>query len=363
MDNVGKPVLVCGGAGYIGSHIVRHLLEKGDFVVVVDDLSVGHLESLPKNCRFHKASIGNRKTLGEIFGSYEIQAVVHLCANAYVGESVSNPRKYYSNNIGNGLVLLETMLDYGVRQFVFSSSCTVYGYPERVPVDEECNIAPISPYGHTKAIFEQILADFERAYGLKYCTLRYFNAAGATPKGTIGEDHDPETHLIPLVLRQALSREFPHSSRGLAPSLQVFGGDYKTPDGTCVRDYIHVVDLANAHRLALEYLQNGGTSVAMNLANEEGHSVLDVIRACEEVTGHAIPYEVVPRRPGDPDRLIGSANKAEAILGWRPRSSDIHTIVGTAWKWHREHPHGFKNGTSSSEPNAGCMGKAVPEGQ
>lgn len=335
-------ILVCGGAGYIGSHVVRHLLESGMAVVIVDDLSTGHEKTIPAGVEYIHTSIGNREALSSVFSRFDIHAVVHLCANAYVGESVSNPRKYYANNIGNGLILLETMLDHGVRQIVFSSSCTVYGYPERTPIDEECMIAPISPYGSTKAMFERIMADFSAAHGLRYCALRYFNAAGAMENGRIGEDHDPETHLIPLVLRQALGKEYPDMMRGIQ-SLRVFGGDYRTLDGTCVRDYIHVMDLANAHRLALGYLRDGGESVALNLANEQGFSVLDIIRVAEEVTGFPIPYEMAARRPGDPDSLVGTAAKAAGILGWKPVYSDVRTIIRTAWDWHRRFPAGYES--------------------
>lgn len=332
---------MCGGAGYIGSHVVRYLLDAGLTAVVLDDLSTGHIESIPKNVEVVKGSSGSREDMAAVFKRFNFQAVVHLCANAYVGESVANPRKYYTNNIGNGLVLLETMLEHDVRQIVFSSSCTVYGYPNRLPIDEDCPIAPISPYGHTKAMFEQIMSDYSRAHALRYCSLRYFNAAGAMENGMIGEYHKPETHLIPLVLRQALIKAFPNLAQGDRSPLRVFGDDYATPDGTCVRDYIHVMDLANAHSLALAYLDNGGQSVALNLANEKGASVLEIIRACEDITGHKIPFEIAPRRPGDPDMLVGISKKASDILGWKPVHSDIHTIIRTAWDWHKRYPLGY----------------------
>lgn len=332
-----KPVLVCGGAGYIGSHVVRYLKDAGLMVVVIDDLSTGHVESLDKNVEFVKASIGDRDELDAVFKRFDFQAVVHLCANAYVGESVTNPRKYYTNNVGNGLVLLETMLDNDVKQIVFSSSCTVYGYPDRIPIDEECCISPISPYGHTKAMFEQIMEDFSHAHGLRYCALRYFNAAGAIMDGSIGEDHDPEPHLIPLVLRQALIQEYPNLKQDKIRPLRIFGDDYATLDGTCVRDYIHVMDLACAHGLALDFLKNGGESIAINLANETGYSVLQIIHACEKITGHTIPYEMALRRLGDPDELVGVAAKASRVLGWRPLHSDIQDIISSAWSWHKTH--------------------------
>ena len=337
-------VLVCGGAGYIGSHVVRVLLEAGQTPLVVDDLSTGHRDSLPEGVELIVASVGDRAALADVFASHDVAAVMHFCANAYVGESVENPRKYYRNNLANGLTLLEAMLDAGVRRLVFSSSCTVYGHPERVPLDESCRIGPISPYGQTKAMFEQILRDFGAAHGLRSVALRYFNACGAMPDGSVGEDHDPETHLIPLVLLQALHAAHPEACRGRPrPTLRVFGDDYETPDGTCVRDYIHVLDLGGAHRLALDYLLAGGESTAVNLANGTGFSVREIIDACQRVTGVEIPFEIAPRRPGDPPSLVGDAARAAGVLGWRPEYTDIHRIIETAWKWHSSHPAGFSD--------------------
>ena len=336
----GRTILVCGGAGYIASHVTRTLLDAGHTPVIVDDLSTGHRPSVPDGVKLHAISIGDRSALDEVFAQHDIAAVMHFCASAYVGESVENPRKYYHNNIVNSLGLLETMLDHGVKEIVFSSSCAVYGHPERVPIDEDCRMAPISPYGRTKAIFEQILGDFETAYGLRSVSLRYFNAAGALPDASIGEDHEPETHLIPLVLRQALRAVYPERLANI-PTLAVFGDDYETSDGTCIRDYVHVVDLAIAHVLALDYLAAGQPSAAMNLANQKGFSVLEVIDACRQVTGQEIPYEVAPRRAGDPPELIGRTDLAHRLLGWRAECSDIETIVQTAWHWHRQHPEGF----------------------
>ena len=311
-----QTILVCGGAGYIGSHVVREIVNSGHQAIVVDNLSTGHAESVPQGIDIIRASIGHRESMDAIFAQHDIHSVVHLCANAYVGESMANPRKYYSNNIGNGLILLETMLDHDVKNIISSSSCTVYGVPERTPIDEGSKIAPISPYGHTKAMFEQIMSDFSRSHGLRYCALRYFNAAGASSTGGAGEDHDPESHLIPLALQQALQQEFPEVFADHKVSFTVFGDDYDTPDGTCVRDYIHVEDLARAHCLAIGYLKKGGESVAVNLANEKGFSVLEILQTCVEVTGHKIPYELGPRRPGDPDELIGNASKAGDVLVW-----------------------------------------------
>ncbi len=335
-----RTIMVCGGAGYIGSHVVRTLLETGHTPVVVDDLSAGHAEAVPDGVELAAVSVGDRAALDELFTRHEFSAVMHFCAHAYVGESVHNPRKYYRNNIANGLVLLEAMLDHDVRQIVFSSSCAVYGRPASVPIEEEAPHAPISPYGRTKAMFEQILGDLETANDLRSVSLRYFNAAGAASDASIGEDHDPETHLIPLVLRQALGQTHPDLFAD-TPPLRVFGNDYETPDGTCVRDYIHVLDLAEAHVLALDYLAAGQPAAAMNLANEKGFSVLEVIDACQRVTGLEIPYEVAPRRPGDPPKLIGRPDRARKLLGWRPEYADIDTIVRAAWQWHDGHPRGF----------------------
>ena len=334
-------ILVCGGAGYIGSHVVRSLHDRGYLVTVIDDLSTGHAASLPPDVEFVRGSIGNRELLENVFSSKCITTVVDLCANAYVYESMIHPRKYYQNNVVNGLVLLETMLDYDVRKIVFSSSCTVYGNRNRLPIVEEGSIAPLSPYGHTKAIFEQIMADFCRAYGLAYCVLRYFNAAGAHQDATIGEDHDPETHLIPLTLAKAVLQM--HSSvsvSGVEP-LQIYGDDYDTPDGSCMRDYVHVTDLASAHCLSIPYLEAGGESVALNLANECGFTNLELVKMCERISGFPIPYEIVARRPGDPGVLVGAAVKAQELLGWKPQYSDIGTIIGSAWRWHSNNPEGY----------------------
>ena len=343
----GRPngaVLVCGGAGYIGSHVVRMLVDAGRRPVVLDDLSTGHRASLPEGVELIDGSIGDKAVLASAFASHAVAAVMHFCANAYVGESVEDPRKYYRNNIANGLSLLEAMLDAGVGNIVFSSSCTVYGHPERVPIDESCRIGPISPYGRTKAIFEQVLGDFGRAYGLRSASLRYFNAAGAMPDGSIGEDHDPETHLIPLVLRRALRVARPEACEGgCAEPLEVFGDDYETRDGTCVRDYVHVLDLGSAHLLALDHLLAGGESITVNLANGAGFSVREVIDACQRVTGVEIPFHIAPRRPGDPAELVGSADLAARLLGWQPRYTDIDAIIETAWKWHSRNPAGFSD--------------------
>lgn len=340
-NNNEKPVLVCGGAGYIGSHMVRFLASAGRLPVIVDNLSEGHRASVPDGVELIVASVGDKDAMNRVFDRYDFGAVLHLCANTYVGESVENPRKYYHNNIANGLALLEAMVEHDVRNMVFSSSCAVYGYPDHIPINESCRFAPISPYGHTKAMFEQILADFDRAYGLKSVSLRYFNASGAIAGAEIGEDHSPESHLIPLVLFQAMQQMSPPLLHGDTRTLRVFGDDYDTPDGTCIRDYIHVTDLASAHHAAIDYLSTGGDSVAVNLGNGEGFSVLDIIAACEEISGVKIPYEITARRPGDPDRLVGDATKAKNVLGWTPQHSDLQNIIQTAWQWHKTHPGGY----------------------
>ncbi len=328
----GRAVLVAGGAGYIASHVIRALIDAGREPVVIDDLSTGHRASAPEGVAVREASVGDRAALDEVFAAYDVSAVMHFCAHTYVGESVESPRKYYRNNIANGLVLLGAMIDHGVEALVFSSSAAVYGLPASVPIEESADTRPINPYGRTKAMFEQILADYERAYGLRWAALRYFNAAGAMPDGSIGEDHDPETHLIPLALRAALPG---------AAALKVFGDDYDTPDGTCVRDYVHVLDLASAHVRALGYLDAGEPPAAMNLGNETGFSVLEIIESCRRVTGVDIPCEIAARRPGDPPALVARSDRARAALGWRPERSDIDTIVATAWNWLQRHPDGY----------------------
>lgn len=341
MINSKKKILVCGGAGYIGSHVTHYLTSNGFSVVIIDDLSSGHIQSIPKDVNFFNISIGNKKELSSIFKKFEIETVIHLCANAYVDESVQNPLKYYKNNLSFGINLLETMIDNNVLKIIFSSSCTVYGNPKRIPVDEESGISPISPYGHTKSMFEQILKDFDNSYGLKYCTLRYFNAAGASDIVGIGEDHDPETHLIPLILQQALNKEFPNLFKCQKQYLRIFGNDYNTHDGTCIRDYIHVKDIAYAHKLALEYINKVKKSQIFNLSNNIGFSVMEIIKNCEKITGHKIPFKISNRRKGDTAILIGNSDKARKILQWKPLNSDIKTIIQTAWNWKKKFPNGY----------------------
>jgi UDP-glucose 4-epimerase len=329
-------VLVTGGAGYIGSHAVLALKEAGYRVVVLDNLVYGHLDIVETvlNVEFVQGDIGDRPLLDQVFQTYPIDAVIHFAAYAYVGESVTNPAKYYRNNVVGTLTLLEAMVQAEVFKIVFSSTCASYGNPHQIPIPEDHPQSPINPYGMSKLMVEQILEDFDRAYGLRSVRFRYFNAAGADPQGRIGEDHSPETHLIPLVLLTAL---------GQREHITVFGTDYKTPDGTCIRDYIHVTDLADAHILGLKYLLDDGETSVFNLGNGEGFSVKEVITAAREVTGLPITVEEGPRRPGDPAILIGSATKARKVLGWDPQYNQIEVILDHAWRWHQKR-HGAVEG-------------------
>ncbi|MEY2983204.1 MAG: UDP-glucose 4-epimerase [Planctomycetota bacterium] len=325
-------ILVSGGAGYIGSHTVLALRERGREVLVLDDLSEGH-EAALLGAPLARGSMMDRDFVRGVFRDHDIAAVFHFAARCYVGESVTDPGQYYRHNVVGTMNLLDAMVETGVKRFVLSSTCATYGEPERIPITEDLPQNPINPYGATKLIDEWMLRDYHRAHGIESVALRYFNAAGADPEGRLGEDHDPETHLIPLVLDAA---------EGRRESLTVFGEDYPTPDGTCIRDYVHVTDLAEAHVLALLAMESGSVGTrAYNLGNAAGTSVLEVIRAVEEVTGKKVPYVVGPRRPGDPPRLVGSAAKIEAELGWKPRFGDIRTIVETAHRWHTSHPDGF----------------------
>ncbi len=321
-------VLVAGGAGYIGSHTVKVLLGAGFETVVLDDLSTGRRELVVPGCRFVVADLMDREAVRSVFRENpDIAAVLHFASLTQVGESCLDPRRYYRHNLGTSLNLLEGMVEAGIGRFVFSSSAAVYGAPEVQPIPEEHPLRPANPYGATKVMVERILADLGRAHGLSYVTLRYFNAAGADPDRTLGEMHDPETHLIPGILLAAL---------GKRPALGVFGTDFETPDGTAVRDYVHVADLASAHLLALRYLLGGGASEAVNLGTSHGYSVLEVVRAAEEVVGGKVPVELLPRREGDVPVLLASREKARRLLGWEPRLSDIGTILRTAWDWHRK---------------------------
>lgn len=319
-------VLICGGAGYIGSHINKLLSQKGCETVVFDNLVYGHREAV-KWGTFVKGDLADEKDIESVFQTYKIDAVFHFAAFAYVGESVEQPEKYYFNNVVNTLNLLKVMRRHGCEKIIFSSTCATYGEPDCVPITEEQDQSPINPYGVSKLMVERIFRDYEKAYGLRYVVLRYFNAAGADPEGEIGESHMPETHLIPLVLDAAA---------GKREDIKVFGVDYDTPDGSCVRDYIHVADLAEAHFLALQYLEQGGTSDFFNLGNERGTSVLEVVEAVKMVTGKDFAVTYADRRPGDPAVLVGSSKKAERVLGWKAEYPDIEEIAAHAWNWHSQ---------------------------
>ncbi len=316
-------LLVTGGAGYVGGHTVRALLDAGHEVTVYDNLVYGHAETVP--CELVVGELSDRERLGALFHRGRFDAILHFAAYAYVGESVQDPARYWRNNLAAGLDLLDTMRAAGINRIVFSSTCATYGPPTRVPISEDERKAPESPYGESKLAFEQVLAAYGRAYDLRSVSLRYFNAAGARPDGTLGEDHEPETHLIPLVLRAAAGR---------APSIKVFGTDYDTPDGTCIRDYIHVDDLASAHILALAAMERPNTSLAYNVGTGRGYSVREIIDASERVTGRRIAIEEVERRPGDPPALYADNRKIREELGWEPTYTDAESIVRTAWNWH-----------------------------
>jgi len=323
-------VMVTGGAGYIGSHAVRLLTRAGHDVWVYDNLSMGHREAVPAG-RLIEGDLMDRPRLAKALHERRIDAVMHFAAFASVGESVVAPALYYQNNIVASLHLLEAMREVGVGRIVFSSTTATYGVPNHVPITEDEPQKPINPYGFAKLVIEQALADYANAYGLGYAALRYFNAAGASPDGDLGEDHEPEGHLIPIVLQVAL---------GQRSHITMFGEDYPTPDGTCIRDYIHVDDLGAAHLVALEKIEPG-QGLKLNLGTGRGNSVREVIDACRRVTGHAIPVELGPRRPGDPPELVADSSKAQRVLNWQPKYTDIESIIRTAWKWHSTHPRGY----------------------
>jgi len=327
---IGKAILVIGGAGYIGSHACKALAAAGFTPVTYDNLVYGH-EWAVKWGPFERGDLLDRTRLDEVIAKYRPAAVMHFAAFAYVGESVESPGKYYRNNVVGSLTLLEAMRDHGVECLIFSSTCATYGVPEHIPIDEAHPQRPINPYGASKQMMERMMADVSVTHGIRYVALRYFNAAGADPAGEIGEDHDPETHLIPLIMQVA---------QGRRPYLSIFGDDYDTPDGTCIRDYIHVTDLADAHLLGLSHLLDGGEPKVYNLGNGQGFSVREVVDAACRVTGREIPVRIVPRRPGDPPRLVGDSARAMSELGWRPQFADLDAILRTAWAWHCAHePH------------------------
>lgn len=328
-------VLVIGGAGYIGSITARLLHENGFKVVVVDNLSRGHRKAVPPGIHLIEANLADTARLRHVLISEHIDAVMHFAGLIEVGESMVQPLKYYHNNVALSIGLLETMRSANVRQVIFSSTAAVYGPPEKIPISESHPIKPVSPYGASKTMVEQVLDDMHRAGDIDYVALRYFNAAGAHPMADMGEDHRPESHLIPLILKSLIH------GKGNDSSLKVFGGDYDTPDGTCIRDYIHVLDLAAAHLAAMTHLANGGHSGAYNLGNGRGFSVLETIRAAEAATGLEVPFVIEARRPGDVAVLTADAGKICAGLGWCPRYPDIEAIIDTAWQWHHRHPHGY----------------------
>lgn len=329
-----RPILVVGGAGYVGSHMVKHLVRQGHRVLVVDNLSTGFSDAVHvAGGELIELDLSDADGLDSIFSQQTIGAVMHFALFIEVGESVKDPAKYYQNNLAATLNLLQAMVRFEVKQVVFSSTAAVYGEPAYLPIDEAHPKAPINPYGQSKWMVEQILQDFENAYGLRSVCLRYFNAAGADPEGELGERHQPETHLIPLVLQAVAGRR---------SDITVFGRDYDTPDGTCIRDYIHVVDLVKAHGLALGYLNGGGASTALNLGTGQGHSVQEVIDAARSVTGCDIPVRDAPRRAGDPPRLVADASLAKAVLGWTPQYSDLETMIQHAWAWEQKWPWGPK---------------------
>ncbi len=325
-------ILVLGGAGYIGSHTVKALCDEGTGVVVADNLVTGYEKAVDPRARFYKGDISDMEFLDGLFAKEKIDAVIHFAAFSLVGESVTNPLKYYTNNLCGTKVLLESMVKNGVDRIVFSSTAATYGEPERVPIMESDRTEPANPYGETKLAMEKMFKWTANAYGLRYVSLRYFNACGADAGGKIGEAHNPESHLIPLIL------QVPNGKR---EHVSIFGTDYPTPDGTCIRDYIHVTDLAQAHILAVKYLMNGGKSDIFNLGNGVGFSVRDVIDTARKVTGHPIPAVETHRRAGDPAQLIASSAKAKEILGWKPCHDSLEEIIASAWNWHKNHPNGY----------------------
>lgn len=325
-------VMVAGGAGYIGSHTVAALLERGREVVVVDSLVKGHRKAVLGG-RLYVGDIRDQKFMDGVFTENDIDSVIHFSADIEAGLSVKDPLGFYRNNVYTSICMLESMVKHGVRDIVFSSSAAVYGYPKVIPIKEDSDKDPVNPYGETKLGVEKMLRWCGEAYGVKWAALRYFNAAGAHASGMIGEDHHPESHLIPLILQAAMGRR---------ESIDVFGQDYDTPDGTCIRDYIHVSDLAQAHILALDYLKSGGRSDSFNLGSGSGYSVTEVIDKAKEVTGRDFSVNMEPRRGGDPARLVADSGKAREVLGWKPENGDLGKIIESAWKWHTSHPYGYE---------------------
>lgn len=327
-------ILVVGGAGYIGSHMVKRLIEQGQEVVVVDNLSTGHRKAVDEKARFYEGDIRNHVFLKGVFDRENIDTVVHFAAFSIVPESMEKPLKYFDNNTAGMVALLEEMRDHDVKRIIFSSTAATYGVPEKSPIEENDRQAPINPYGESKLMMEKIIRWADQAYGIKFVALRYFNVAGAYPDGSIGEDHGPETHLTPIILQVAA---------GQRDQLKIFGDDYNTPDGTNVRDYVHVLDLVDAHILAINYLKAGNDSDVFNLGSSTGFSVKQMVEAAREVTGEPIPAEIAERRPGDPDSLIAASQKARDVLQWRPQYDDVKEIIQTAWNWKQQHPRGYED--------------------
>ena len=327
-------IRVLGGAGYIGSHTALELVKAGEDVVVADNLATGHIQAVPEGARFYQGDIHDKAFLDDLFTKEKIDAVIHFAAFSLVGESVTNPLKYYDNNLCGTKVLLDSMVEHHIDKIVFSSTAATYGEPENIPILETDRTLPTNPYGETKLAMEKMFYWTSKAHDLRYVSLRYFNACGADESGNIGEAHNPESHLIPLIL------QVPNGQR---ESISIFGTDYDTPDGTCIRDYIHVTDLAQAHILAVKYLREGNESNIFNLGNGVGYSVREVIETARKVTGHPIPEVETPKRAGDPARLVASSEKARKVLGWNPTHASLENIIGDAWKWHKNHPHGYED--------------------
>lgn len=325
-------ILVCGGAGYIGSHMVDELLKRGEEPIVVDNLRTGHRQSVPQNVKFYHEDIRDSKALDKIFTENSIEAVIHFAACSLVGESMEKPLMYLNNNVYGMQVLLEAMVKYKVDKIVFSSSAATYGEPKRVPIKEDDPTEPTNPYGESKRTMEKMMKWISLIHGVRYVSLRYFNVAGAAEDGHIGEAHDPESHLVPIILQVPLKKR---------EAITIYGEDYPTKDGTCVRDYVHVVDLADAHMRALNYLRQGNKSDIFNLGSGNGFSVKEMIDAAEKATGEDIKVIKGKRRAGDPAQLVASSEKAERILGWKPKYTDMESIIRTAWIWHKNHPNGF----------------------
>lgn len=325
-------VLILGGAGYIGSHTAYELIDKGEDVVIADNLQTGYIKAVHPKARFYKGDIRDKSFLDDLLKKEKIDSVIHFAANSLVGESMTEPLKYYDNNLYGTMVLLKSMVENGIDKIVFSSTAATYGEPENIPILESDPTEPTNTYGETKLAMEKMFKWVSKAHNLRYVSLRYFNACGAHVSGEIGEAHNPESHLIPIIL------QVPNGKR---ETVSIFGDDYPTKDGTCIRDYIHVTDLAQAHILAVEYLRRGNPSDIFNLGNGIGFSVKEVIDTARKVTGHPIPAVVSPRRAGDPAQLIASSEKAKSVLGWKPEHADLEEIIATAWKWHKNHPDGF----------------------